>query len=114
MLMPMWGRFRPITAPVTPPRVLTLRLRDQTADVDASSRVQTAPKTPLQGAFASRSRDRSPNRGDSPAPAGLETAFENSLPRGATAGGAHAAPTAAPDAASRTQPAPDGAGRAIA
>src|SRR5262249_60117994 len=83
-LMPLWGRFSPVPPPPTP-QVLTLRLRDQTADVDASSRVQTAPKTPLQGAFASRSRDRSPNRGHSPAPAGLETAFENSLPRGATA-----------------------------
>jgi hypothetical protein len=112
-LMPLWGRFSPVPPPPAP-RVLTLRLRDQTADVDASSRVQTAPKAALQGAFASRSRDRSPSRGDSPVPSGLETAFENSLPSGATSSGSRSAPTAPPDEASGTQPAPDGAGRAIA
>jgi hypothetical protein len=64
------------------PAVLTFRFRERTADVDASSRTEKQPKTPLLGRFDSVARDRERTGRDTPIPAGGTRTGENTLPAG--------------------------------
>jgi len=97
LLPSLAARFAPADVVPPAPQILKMRFRDRTADVDPSSQVKTPPPTQLQGAFASRARDRVPGGRDTAFPAGAERGFENALPRAV-------AQTAAP--ASRSEPPP--------
>ena len=62
------------------PDIVEFRLSEVTADVDPSSRVETAPQTPLLGEFNSVARDRIDDGADTPVPAGGEVGLDNSVP----------------------------------
>jgi hypothetical protein len=101
---------------ISKPEVLTFRFRDRTAEVDASSRVDKPPDTPLTGRIDSQARDRVRDSHDTPVPSGAIVSTENALPgRDAPSEGTSQTPTGAADAAAgRQRPVDSGAGIADA
>jgi outer membrane biosynthesis protein TonB len=107
-LLPGLARRFATPAELPKPDVLTFRFRDRTAEVDASSRVEKPPATPLTGKFNSQARDRVRDAHDTAIPAGAERSFENTLPGSEASQPSDAASgaTNAPGATSRAAPQP--------
>jgi len=116
-LLPAIARRFATTPPVVAkPEVLTFRFRDRTAEVDASSRVEKPPVTPLTGQFDSQARDRVRDSQDTPVPSGAIVSTENSMPGSdAPSDASRATPSGGADAARGQQkPAETGVGIADA
>jgi len=112
-LLPVLARRWASAEPPFPPQVLTFKFKDNTTDVDQSSRVQKPPPTPLQGQFASQARDREPGASDTPIPAGGMTGPENTLAKGAPNKNAAVPSAPPPTDADVTTPSSRAATRAV-
>jgi hypothetical protein len=110
LLPAIFRRWAPAETP-PPVQVLTMRIRDATADTDPSQRVDQAPATPLTGEVASRARDRDPGTRDTPFPAAIDRGPENALARGE--GASDALPAAPRSDADVAPPPQDGVRAAI-